>query len=168
MKVEQIMSRPVKTCSPDDSLDVAARLMWENDCGCIPVVDNEGHCLAMITDRDVCMAAYTQGRTLGEMRVNAAMSGACHGIGPHDPVAAAERMMQEHQIRRLPVLQDGQLVGIVSLSDITTEAARNSNDVTLDEVAVTLSEVCKPHNPSASQPQPMSSGKRRQGAVALR
>jgi CBS-domain-containing membrane protein len=71
-------------------------------------------------------------------------------VGRNDPVVAAERMMQEHQVRRLPVVDDGRLVGLVSLSDITCEASRethkNMSDVTLDEVAVTLSAVCKPRS----------------------
>jgi CBS domain-containing protein len=148
MHVEEIMTTSVKSCGPDDSLDTAARIMWENDCGCVPVIDQDGRVLAMLTDRDVCMAAYTQGRTLGEIHVSAAMSNACHAVGRNDPVVAAERMMQEHQVRRLPVVDDGRLVGLVSLSDITCEASRethkNMSDVTLDEVAVTLSAVCQP------------------------
>jgi len=102
MHVEEIMTTSVKSCGPDDSLDTAARLMWEHDCGCVPVIDQDGRVLAMLTDRDVCMAAYTQGRTLAEIRVSAAMSNACHAVSPNDPVVAAERLMQEHQVRRLP------------------------------------------------------------------
>ena len=180
MHVEEIMTTSVKSCGPDDSLDNAARIMWENDCGCVPVTDQEGHVLAMLTDRDVCMAAYTQGRTLGELRVHQAMSNACHAVGRNDPVVAAERMMQEHQVRRLPVVDDGRLVGLVSLSDITCEAARethkNMSDVTLDEVAVTLSAVCQPrtaHDPahtlspstaSATMPNPATSRRLSEGA----
>lgn len=188
MHVEEIMTTSVKSCGPDDSLDTAARIMWENDCGCVPVIDQDGRVLAMLTDRDVCMAAYTQGRTLGEIHVSAAMSNACHAVGRNDPVVAAERMMQEHQVRRLPVVDDGRLVGLVSLSDITCEAARethkNMSDVTLDEVAVTLSAVCQPRtgrepsqtlspstasatmpNPSMSRRQSQSEGARTASAT---
>jgi len=172
MNVEQIMTRLVKTCSPDDSLDAAARLMWDNDCGCVPVVDEQDRCVGVITDRDICMAAYTQGQRLSDIQVRAAMSGACHTAGPHDAVASAERAMQEHEVRRLPVIdQDGHLVGIVSLADITCEAARESHskrgDVTLEEVAVTLSAVCRPRN--AGDLQPVAARRRSsQGAVAMR
>ena len=174
MNVEQIMTRSVRTCGPDDSLDTAAHLMWEGDCGCVPVVDEQGQCLAMITDRDICMAAYTQGRCLGEIPVRAAMSGECHGVSPRDPLVMAERTMQEHEVRRLPVVDEhGRLVGIVSLSDITCEAARESQtpnraDVTLDEVAVTLSAVSRPR--SAGNDHPVATPRRRSGtgAVAVR
>ena len=170
MNVEQIMTRLVKTCSPDDSLEAAARLMWDHDCGCVPVVDEPGRCVGVITDRDICMAAYTQGQRLGDIQVRAAMSGVCHTASPHEPVASAERAMQEHEIRRLPVVDDdGHLAGIVSLADITREAARESpskrGDVTLEEVALTLSAVCRPRN--VGELQPVGTTKRRSGSGAM-
>src|SRR5262245_6101900 len=64
MEVREIMSTDLETCRADDTLDRAARLMWEHDCGVVPVVDHEGTAVGMITDRDICMAAYTQGRPL--------------------------------------------------------------------------------------------------------
>jgi CBS-domain-containing membrane protein len=143
------MTRSVKTCGPEDSLEVAARLMWENDCGCVPVTDDSGHPLAMLTDRDVCMAALTQGRTLAEIRVKSAMSGSLHAVGPRDPLARAEHMMQEFQVRRLPVADaDGHLVGLLSMNDIAREAARErpqrQRAVTSDDVTMMLASVCRP------------------------
>jgi CBS domain-containing protein len=64
MKIRDIMSQDVATCREDDSLDRAAQLMWDRDVGSVPVVDGEGRPLGMITDRDICMAAYTQGEAL--------------------------------------------------------------------------------------------------------
>lgn len=149
MNVEELMTKSVKSCGPEDTLEVAARLMWENDCGCVPITDDQGCPLAMLTDRDVCMAALTQGRTLGEIRVNSAMSGSLHAVGPRDPLARAEHMMQEFQVRRLPVADaEGHLVGLLSMNDIAREAARErpqrQRAVTSDEVAGTLASVCRP------------------------
>ena len=170
MNVEKIMTRSVMTCSPEDTLDRAAGLMWEHDCGCVPVTDADGRVLAMLTDRDVCMAAYTQGRALGEIRVRAAMSESCFAVSPRDPIVAAERVMREHQVRRLPVVSDGRLVGLVSLTDITCEAAResdnNQSEVTLDEVAVTLSAVCQPRVQTNGAPEEASP--RRSNVVVTR
>ena len=119
MRVEQVMTRQVKTVGPSDRLERAARIMWEHDCGCVPVVDQGGRALAMLTDRDICMAAYTQGRTLAEIPVASAMSRHLFGCAPTDELAVAQRVMHEHQVRRLPVLGfEGQLVGIVSLGDL--------------------------------------------------
>ena len=125
MKVEQIMSRNPRSCGPNSSLDVPARTMWESDCGFVPVIDHDKRCVGVITDRDICMAALTQGRPISEIPVETAMSrqvAACH---PNDDVAACERLMSEKQVRRLPVLdQQGKLVGVVSLNDLTRENAR--------------------------------------------
>ena len=77
MRVEQLMTRTVETCEPHDTLVTAARIMWTRDCGCVPVVVPEegGHrVVGMLTDRDVCMAAYLQGRPLSEISVASVMS----------------------------------------------------------------------------------------------
>jgi CBS domain-containing protein len=149
MNVEELMTKSVKSCGPEDSLEAAARLMWENDCGCVPITDEQGRPLAMLTDRDVCMAALTQGRTLGEIRVNSAMSGSLHVARVRDPLSEAERQMQEFQVRRLPVVGvDGRLVGVLSMNDIAREAARErpqrQRAVTSDDVAATLASICRP------------------------
>jgi CBS domain-containing protein len=149
MNVDEIMTKSVKGCGPDDSLDTAARTMWENDCGCVPVIDEQGRPVAMLTDRDVCMAAYTQGRMLRDTVVRSAMSGSLHTVSPGDPIDKAERMMQEHQVRRLPVVEaDGRIVGLVSLNDISRESARERPQkhraVSADGVAFTLAAVCRP------------------------
>jgi CBS domain-containing protein len=69
MQVEQIMNREVKTCGPHEPLNKAAQIMWDTPCGAVPVVDNQGRPVGFLTDRDVCMAAYTQGKPLAELQV---------------------------------------------------------------------------------------------------
>ena len=71
MNVEQIMNREVKTCAPRDSLNKAAQIMWDTPCGAVPVVDEQGRPVGFLTDRDVCMAAYTQNKPLTELPVEA-------------------------------------------------------------------------------------------------
>ena len=79
----------------------------------------------MLTDRDICMAAYTQGRPLGEMQVSSAMSRQLFSCRPEDSLAKAEEIMRTNRIRRLPVIDaDRHLVGILSLDDIAREATR--------------------------------------------
>ena len=60
MNVEQLMTTDLRTCSPEDTLDCAARIMWEKDCGVVPIVDGADRVVGMITDRDICIASYTQ------------------------------------------------------------------------------------------------------------
>lgn len=125
MRVEEIMKRPVVSCSLDDTLNTAARLMWENDCGALPVLDEGGAAVGMITDRDICMASYTQGCALAAIPVRTAMSRELFACRPGDPATEAERLMQKKQVRRLPVVDpEGRPVGIVSLNDLVREAAR--------------------------------------------
>jgi CBS domain-containing protein len=125
MKVENMMNREVKTCHPQDHLNQGAQVMWENTCGAVPIVDQQRCPVGFLTDRDICMAAYTQGKPLQDLSVEGAMSHrvvACHA---DDDLSAAMRTMAETGLRRLPVIgNDGTLIGILSLDDIACEAGR--------------------------------------------
>lgn len=151
MNISDIMTTHVFTCSATDTLERAARLMWEHDCGAIPIADPRGHIIGMVTDRDICMAAYFQGRTLHEIPVTIAGSHGMHSVGPDAPVEHAYGVMKMHRVRRLPVIdRGGNLVGMVSLSDIVRHAARSrAPDADLDgeHVVSALAEVCRPHSP---------------------
>ncbi len=148
MKVEQVMNRNVKTCRSSDSLDRAAQLMWENDCGCVPIVDDEGRGMGMITDRDVCMAAYTQGGPLTHLRVGTAMARDLRSCRATDTIAEAESIMRAAQVRRLPVVDaESHVIGLLSLNDIAREAARergtsSKREIPADDVAETLGAIC--------------------------
>jgi CBS domain-containing protein len=151
MKVQEIMTRSVRVCRPDDMLNVAAQLMWEHDCGCVPVVstDGDGKIIGMLTDRDICMAAYTQGRRLAEIPVNTAMSSEIVACAADDDLKDAEELMGNRQIRRLPVVDtNGRLQGIVSLNDLAREFDRERKkagrkQVQAVELAGTLAGVCR-------------------------
>ena len=78
MKVQDVMTRNVAACGVDESLNRAAQLMWECDCGSIPVLDASGSVCGMLTDRDICMAAYTQGLPLTQIPVRNVMSPHLH------------------------------------------------------------------------------------------
>src|SRR4051794_6628341 len=70
MRVDDIMNKHVQTCRPDDSLELAAQIMWDHECGCLPVCSGDGitRTIGMITDRDICMGALFQGKPLQKMR----------------------------------------------------------------------------------------------------
>src|SRR5579862_1491147 len=135
MRVENIMTRPVQSCRPEDSLERAAQLMWECDCGSVPVCASDGitRAVAMITDRDICMCAYSQGKTLRELKVADAISNqelrVCRAS---DSLAEAENAMRQGRVRRLPVLDShGALVGMLSLADLARESRRGrSREIT--------------------------------------
>jgi CBS domain-containing protein len=125
--------------------------MWTQDCGCLPVIETDGigRVIGMITDRDICMSALFQGRPLHDLSVSEAMSKTLRTCRPSDSLATAERLMQEAQIRRLPVVADeGSLVGLLSLGDLAREALREQcspiKELTGDEIGTTLASICAP------------------------
>jgi CBS domain-containing protein len=149
MNVEQLMQRTVHTCRAHHTLNDAARLMWEHDCGCLPVVDGEGHAIGMLTDRDICMAAYTRGEALWQIPVAAAMAMNPRTCRTGDTLTHAESVMRDGQLRRLPVVdRRNRVVGILSLNDVARQAAREAHrpnrNVLPDEVASTLGAICTP------------------------
>jgi CBS domain-containing protein len=151
MNVDHLMNRNVKTCSPNDTLEMAARLMWENDCGVVPVVDLEGHAVGMITDRDICMAGFTQGLQYWQIPVSIAASKCVFAVRPDDSLEKAEEIMRTRRVRRLAVTtEDGRVVGVLSLSDLARHAGRRADDLSSDEIAKTLFAICQHASPAAT------------------
>jgi len=130
-RVRDIMHKDVATCHPWDTLNRAAQLMWEADCGAVPVVDEQDKLVGMLTDRDVCMAAYTRGLTLADLAVHSAMSEHPFSCKPEEPLTSLMSLMTTHQVRRVPVVSEGgRLVGIVSLADVARLAQAPSAEST--------------------------------------
>ena len=150
MRVDQIMTREISTCRQDDSLERAAQLMWDEDCGCVPVVSGDGtlRIEGLITDRDICMCALFEGKPLQELRVAQAMAKQVLACKASDPVGVAERAMAEGRVRRLPVLdEENSLIGMLSIADLAREAARGTGSqkaVMESEIRDTLAAICQP------------------------
>ncbi len=125
MKVADSMTREVRACTVHDSLNAAARVMWEHDCGCVPVVDGQGRLVGIVTDRDICMAAYTQGAPLEAIPLERVMAARVISCSRTDDLDTAHRLMRKHEIHRLPVVDSrGRLTGILSLSDVVNQASQ--------------------------------------------
>jgi hypothetical protein len=140
------MTADVATCRSTDSLNRAAHLMWERRCGCVPVLDEAGALVGMLTDRDVCMAAYTQGRQLDDIAATSAMSGPVWTCSPSTALEEAEDLMMTHGVHRLVVVDAGGGVsGIVSLDDIARSGAAwdGKGEIDLERVAITLGEISR-------------------------
>jgi len=143
------MTQNVHCCDRDDSLERAAQLMWEHDIGAVVVVDGAGRPIAMLTDRDISMAAYIQGKPLAKIRVGEAMSKALVTVQTANSVSDVEQVMREHQVRRVPVVNaGGELAGIVSQNDLVREAAReretSNKEISAVEVTATLAAISQP------------------------
>lgn len=135
MKVKDLMTTDVKRCSPETNLAAAAKIMWEGDCGAVPVTDERGFVVGVITDRDICIAAATRPSREGEIPVKDVISKAAYTCAPGDDVRAALDTMKARKVRRLPVVdQGGRLVGIVSIHDIAEQSRNRGGDVSPDSV----------------------------------
>jgi len=155
MKVQKLMTRPVVTCRECEPLDQVARAMAATDCGSIPVVNRNNEILGMITDRDIMMAASTSGQSLSEIQVAEVADGNVYAVSPTDSVREAEKRMREHQVRRLPVVEDEKVVGIITLGDIAREAYRERRArhkaISSDDVMQTLAAVSEPRESTAGE-----------------
>jgi len=154
MKIEKVMVKKVLSCIPEDDLRVPARAMWEGDCGSIPVVDSGSRVVGMITDRDICMAAYTQGRRLEQILVQDVMSKGVTSCKTSDSLEQAEELMRRHKVRRLPVVDaEMHLVGLLSINDIARAARAQTlpaRDASLRHVGQLLADVCEPRQRPAA------------------
>jgi CBS domain-containing protein len=143
------MSREVHYCRATDGCEQAARVMWDHDCGALPVVDEKGALAGMITDRDICMAAYTQGKPLAQIPVAAVSAHKVHTVRPEDSIEFAEELMKRYRVRRLVVLdRGGNLAGVLSLADIVrASCSRGQPGDALDRegVASALANIFRPH-----------------------
>jgi CBS domain-containing protein len=119
MDVREIMTSPVVTIGGSDTLNCAAKLMREHALGCLPVVDDEGALVGILTDRDIALSAHEYGEALWRLPVSQSMRAPVHICRATDEIDVAVHLMREHRIRRLPVVDvAARPVGMISLDDI--------------------------------------------------
>ena len=119
MKVREIMTEPLLTCTPDTSLAMAARRMGEANYGTLPVVDVHGRLAGIVTDRDICLAVARTNRNALNVAVHEVMTPNVFSVLVDDDVHAALAMMKDARVRRLPVRdQSGRLKGMLSIEDL--------------------------------------------------
>ena len=136
--VKDIMTSNPACCTPDQTLEVAAQLMVDFDCGEIPVVTDleTGFPIGVITDRDIICRAIAKGLNARETTVAKCMSTPLVVLTPEDSIAKCSRILEENQIRRAPVIDpNGACIGIISLADIALHVARAESGEILREVS---------------------------------
>ena len=154
MFARDLMTSPVVTCHVNDTLNVAAQWMWDADVGAVIVVQDDGKVASIITDRDICMAAYTQGKSLSELMVSSAMAHTVISAGPDASVGDVEQLMARYQIRRIPIVDaEGMPLGIVSMNDLAVESVQPDTSMKHgpSKIAHTLAAISKPHGAQAAQ-----------------
>ena len=145
MTVKELQTSNVKTVSPDTDLAVVAKLMWEGDCGAVPVVTDDRKVIGMITDRDICIASATRAKPPAEIRAGEVITNhGVHAVKPDDDVRVAMRTMRKHKVRRLPVVdREQRLAGIVSINDLAINASSSLPDsVPAQEFLETFQAIC--------------------------
>ncbi|WP_062105185.1 CBS domain-containing protein [Bacillus niameyensis] len=135
-QIRDIMTSNVQTCSMSDSIEEVAMKMKNDNVGVIPIVENR-QLKGLITDRDIVLRCIAE-KTSISAKVSEIMSNQLITVTPETPTQEAARIMAKEQIRRLPVVEDGELVGIVALADLAVR------DLTDDQAKIALSEISEP------------------------
>jgi CBS domain-containing protein len=147
MKVREIMTADVGTCRPETNLAEAVKLMWEKDCGALPVVKSDGKLGGIITDRDICVALATRGQTADHISVGEVASGKIYTCVTDDDTSAALQTMKSQRVRRLAVVDgNGRLKGMLSIGDVVT----HHDAASTAEVVSTMASICEHRRPATA------------------
>ena len=141
MKAREIMSTSPACCTPENTIAEAAQLMKQNDCGCVPVVEDleSKKLVGTITDRDIACRCVAEGKGT-ETPVREAMSSDPSCCGPEDDVSEVSRIMQERQVRRVPVIDEqGCCVGMIAQADIAQSAKMRTVAEVVEKVSSSTS-----------------------------
>ncbi len=141
MKIRDVMTRSVVKVSPEESVEVAARALTRHNVGVLPVCDQRGKVCGLLTDRDLVTRCIASGRLAGQTKVRDVMTMQVTTAGPDMEVGVAAHLMGRLQVRRLPVVENGLLCGMVSLGDLAVreESAMDAADA-LSDISAPLSE----------------------------
>ncbi len=158
MNVNEMMTTRVRTCKSGTPLDEIARMMWEQDCGAIPVVTDTNEPLGIVTDRDIAMSAMLNHQPLWTIPASTVIQGQspiC--CSQHDAVESCVAKMQQNGVRRILVTDDsGALSGIVSMGDAvaftTSGAAKNKNTVIGSEQVLGMLRKVSGHHQTGDHP----------------
>ena len=156
MKVKEVMTPHATAIWLTESLADAAKLMWENDCGVLPIIKDGQKVVGMITDRDICMATAMRDRNPSGISVEEVMTRRVYAVNPEDNIDQALQQMQEHRIRRLPVLNpEGELEGMLSMNDIVLNAQMSDGKA---EDSIEYGDVVKTYQAICQHPVPAEIG----------
>ena len=159
MKVQDIMTKEVSFCNPGTNSAVAAEIMWKRNCGALPVVEDHGRIVGMVTDRDLFIALGTSNRNASDLPVGEIMNQDVSTCTLSDDVRAALKTMAQRKLHRLPVVNKaGELKGILSTDDVILRA--EADGLSNEDVVKMMKAICdrqsdrkaSPPEASASRP----------------
>ncbi len=123
MKVRDVMTADPNCCLTSDNARAAAQIMLKDDVGAVPVVRNgeTRELVGIVTDRDLCLSVVAAGKSPDQVKVEDCMSSRPVSCRPNDDVHRVSELMKEHQVRRIPVIDDNRVIGIVATADIARD-----------------------------------------------
>ena len=127
MKVNEVMTKPAIRIGPEESAEVAARTLTQYNIGALPVCGADGKVCGVVTDRDLVIRCMASGKHPSQTAVRQIMTRQVIGVQPDTELAEAAELMGSKQVRRLPVLENGRLCGMVSLGDLAKQAAQKAD-----------------------------------------
>ncbi len=158
MKVKDVMMGTPASCPAGTNLGAAVEILWNRNCGILPIVDAQEKLIGVVTDRDICIALGTRNKLAGEITVNEVASANVFSCRPDDDIRSALATMAQTKVRRLPVVDaQGKLQGILSLDDVVLHAnggiLGKSPELSNDEVIETLKQVYRVGLPEIVRPK---------------
>jgi CBS domain-containing protein len=142
MKAREIMSQPPYSCAPDTDLATVAKIMWDHDCGFVPVVDASGLVAGVITDRDICIATSTRRLLPEHIAAAQAMASPIHACLSDDRISDVLATMKQFRVRRVPVIDTtGKLQGVISLNDLVL-ASNVKREPQATDIVSTMAAIC--------------------------
>lgn len=138
MKVKELMTRDVTTADINSTISEVAQSMKNLDVGSIPVCDNNKNVVGIVTDRDIVLRSVAEGSDISSTKAQEVMSTQIVSVSPETDIHEAANIMAQRQIRRLPVVEKGRLVGIVAIGDFATQ------NIYINEAGDALSDISKP------------------------
>jgi CBS domain-containing protein len=147
MNVSDIMSKDFGACNADSDLESVAKIMWDKNCGSIPVLDGSNKLVGVITDRDIAMGCALNHKAEWELKTNDILNNrTLFTCRSDEDVKNALQRMSDHHIRRLPVVDgNGQLLGMLSIDDIISLAQEDNPELSFRDTMNTLKQVCTHH-----------------------
>jgi CBS domain-containing protein len=140
MQVQEIMTKDVSYCSPATNAATAAEIMWNQNCGSLPVVDDGGRVVGIVTDRDLFIALGTKNQRPAELPVGEMMTHDVYLCAAEDDLQTALRRMAQKQVHRLPVVdRRGALKGVLSIDDVVVNA---KSETLSREILSTMRAIC--------------------------
>ena len=159
MRVSDVMIRTPAFCTPETNLGTAVEILWNRNCGLLPIIDCYGKVISVITDRDICIALGTRNRLAGDLTIADVCAQRAVCCSASEEIRSALAKMAQNKVRRLPVVDaQGKLEGVLSMDDIIERARTASgarpDGLTSEDVVSTLKRLYTPQLPEKANKKP--------------